>query len=274
VNLPLLSVTRATVVNRKKGEFKLSLHRTSLEQTFGLPCEAVSKPGSQDQLSSIIVSKDMPHLALMANDRLCVINGVEPRSRKEYTRIKNGSLSLSLIFRRHPSRFRDPVHQFAEIQDDVPEVEDVDLPEQCAPCGLCNVQSVGRPIAQATNDNRREGVYEYDPIGGSTKKKSPDGMSSFLSRFTVSSGLWPKHHSRSNGKAWTSSTNSNVEPLDVAPRNTLEEVDNDRAAVPGQYPATPTLLGMSEPGGMQLVLDEAPTTRQSADAHYWRSIEG
>jgi len=215
VNRSLLSVTRATIVNRKRGEFRLCLKRTSFEQSFGLPCEAVlSESGSL----TIIISKNMPHLALRKKDRLSVINGEKPRCRAEYSRIKNSSLSLSLIFRRHPSRLRDLVPLVQNTEDDDSEDEDGDLLPQCNPFGLCNmlgpavfhpdaadmlfhgpdsyqaahVLSVGnkRPVAQQAE------VYEFDAMGGAVSMKSPDGSSCLPSHFTVFSSLsvhslWP-----------------------------------------------------------------------------------
>mmetsp|Transcript_94116 Transcript_94116/g.186582 ORF Transcript_94116/g.186582 Transcript_94116/m.186582 type:complete len:554 (+) Transcript_94116:93-1754(+) len=138
VNRSLLSATRASVVNRKKGEFKLAMHRTSHKQKFGLRCEAVAtQSGSQDM--SILISEDMPHLALLRNDRLCSINGLEARSRSECVRVMHESLSISLIFRRHPSRLHELVHEIQEIGDEIAEIEEDGLIQPCG-LGLCGVQ--------------------------------------------------------------------------------------------------------------------------------------
>jgi hypothetical protein len=129
VNRSLLSVTKASIVNRRRGEFKLALHRTSLKQQFGLPCEAVVSPSGSGEMS-VVVSKDMPHLALKRNDRLCSMNGMQLRSRSEAVKVMHDSLSLALIFRRHPTRLRNLVHQIREIEEVDDEVEESD-PQVC-----------------------------------------------------------------------------------------------------------------------------------------------
>jgi len=257
VNRSLLSVTRATIVNRKRGEFKLCLKRTSFQQSFGLPCEAVlSESGSL----TIIISKNMPHLALRKKDRLSVINGEKPRCRAEYSRIKNSSLSLSLVFRRDPSQLHDFVHHIQDIGEDVSEV-DVQQRRTCGPCNM-----LGPDVA----------VHKSDSMGGAKNMKSPKALSWFLGHFTGSSGfsrVWPCKPPDSEVKE-VASESSNIEELfsifegtqqkgatktvQRAPKTAQSSRRNGKAVqvdspnLLGMQVDSPNLLGMSEPGGWQL----------------------
>jgi len=184
-------VTRATIVNKKRGEFKLALHRTSLKQKFGLPCEAVvSKSG--DRELTIIISKDMPHLALMGNDRLCVINGVEPRSRSECVRILNDSLSLSLSFRRHPMRLHDLTHRIQEIGDDDFEVnEEPECFERLLTCGLCSMLDANGPQERITAHGQFDESHSYY---GQPHSRAARPINHELNDYRQSSGRGPITH--------------------------------------------------------------------------------
>jgi len=259
VNRSLVTATRAKIVNRERGEFKLSLHRTSLEQNFGLPCEDVLSNSESPELS-FIISKDLPHLAVMGNDRLCVINGVEPCSRSEYTRLKNSSLSLSLVFRRDPSQLHDFVHHIQDFSEDVSEVDH----QQRRTCGPCNM--LGPDVA----------VHKSDSMGGAKNMKSPKALSWFLGHFTGSSGfsrVWPCKPPDSEVKE-VASESSNIEELfsifegtqqkgatktvQRAPKTAQSSRRNGKAVqvdspnLLGMQVDSPNLLGMSEPGGWQL----------------------
>mmetsp|Transcript_91259 Transcript_91259/g.175706 ORF Transcript_91259/g.175706 Transcript_91259/m.175706 type:complete len:155 (+) Transcript_91259:3-467(+) len=152
----------------------------------------------------------MPHLALKRNDRLCVINGMEAHSRREVVRMMHKSLSISMTFRRHPSRLHELVHDIQEIGDDIAEIEEFDLLPACClgPCNFlgpdvnhvdmhrpaqvqahswqqpADVMSGSGSATHRTYDYRRptaqqEEVYEYDAMGGAVNMSSSPGILCF-----------------------------------------------------------------------------------------------
>jgi len=116
VDRVLLSVSKAVVTDPRRGEFKMSLHRNSLKQKFGLAFEAVLSKTKAQELS-ILISEDLPHLALVRNDRLYVINGVRPRSRKICAQILNSAMTVKLTFRRDPSKLKHLTHLVQSLSD-------------------------------------------------------------------------------------------------------------------------------------------------------------
>jgi len=134
----------------------------------------------------------MPHLALMGNDRLCVINGVEPRSRSECVRILNDSLSLSLSFRRHPMRLHDLTHRIQEIGDDDFEVnEEPECFERLLTCGLCSMLDANGPQERITAHGQFDESHSYY---GQPHSRAARPINHELNDYRQSSGRGPITH--------------------------------------------------------------------------------
>mmetsp|Transcript_19016 Transcript_19016/g.36624 ORF Transcript_19016/g.36624 Transcript_19016/m.36624 type:complete len:552 (+) Transcript_19016:127-1782(+) len=116
----LLSVSKAVVSDQRRGEFKLSIHRNSLKQKFGLAFEAVLSKTRVQELS-ILISEDLPHLALIRNDRLYIINGIRPRSRKVCAQILKSAMTVNLTFRRDPTKLK---HHLTHLVQSLSDIED------------------------------------------------------------------------------------------------------------------------------------------------------
>mmetsp|Transcript_129885 Transcript_129885/g.361912 ORF Transcript_129885/g.361912 Transcript_129885/m.361912 type:complete len:352 (+) Transcript_129885:88-1143(+) len=98
-----LSVTRPMITDEARGEFQLSIHRVSLKQKFGLNFMAEHPRGSGGA-PVILVSEDMPHVALTKGDRLVSVNSVSPRSVTECQQVLARSMTIQLVLKRHPHR--------------------------------------------------------------------------------------------------------------------------------------------------------------------------
>lgn len=141
-----LSLTRAIITDEGRGEFRLSLHRASLSQRFGLSFTAEHPRGSNAR-PVIAIKEDMPHIGLDSGDRLVSINGVAPRSVSECCTILEKSMTVSLVLRRHPSRLGqlEPVLERpiemkraprrGEVLD-LREVPQVSMPRRNHACGI------------------------------------------------------------------------------------------------------------------------------------------
>jgi len=112
----LLSASKVRITDLKRGEFKLSLRRSSHKQKFGLALEAALSKSKNQELA-ILMSEDMPHLALERNDRMHMINGIPPSTRKECAHILNTAMKINLTFRRDPSRIKNLVHVTHPVND-------------------------------------------------------------------------------------------------------------------------------------------------------------
>jgi len=95
----LLCTSRASVADAESGEFRITIHRTSLSQKFGLCFREAPLSRSWEELA-VVVSQNLPHLALRKADRLIEINGVEMPSRPQCESIMEKASCLSLRFQR------------------------------------------------------------------------------------------------------------------------------------------------------------------------------
>jgi len=188
----LLSATQVRITDIKRGEFKLSLQRSSHKQKFGLAFEAALSMSKHQELS-ILVSEDMPHLALERNDRVHIINGIRPHNRKVCAHLLNSAMKVDLTFRRDPSRMKNLVQATQPLED----LEDDHAGEQpsCCPLfALCCGPKLNGPRqsdsfelmdARENMDDRRSknayGVHQqgppsrtFDPVGGSMEVDAED----------------------------------------------------------------------------------------------------
>lgn len=95
----LMSVTKAYATNANIGEFKLALHRRSTKQKFGLAFDVVWSRW-RPHAPIILVSRDLPHLAMCRNDCIRLINGSRPRNKEEVVDILDKAISVELTIRR------------------------------------------------------------------------------------------------------------------------------------------------------------------------------
>jgi len=98
----LLSMTGGMANDMRRGEFRLTLHRTSLMQSFGLSL-AGRKPGlagDHTPEAVIFITRDLPHLGLQQGDRLIGLNGMPPRSWPDCRKFLERATDLSMTFRR------------------------------------------------------------------------------------------------------------------------------------------------------------------------------
>lgn len=130
----LLSVTQATITDARIGEFRLTMHRNSQRQRFGLVFEPIPPKRRGEELA-IIVADDMPHLALQRGDRLVSLNGVRIRNKRICSQILGTAMSLHLIMRREHGSLSSLEHQ-VEPLDDYEEVEYAPAPSliNCMNC--------------------------------------------------------------------------------------------------------------------------------------------
>jgi len=159
----LLSASKVRITDQKRGEFKLSVHRNSQKQKFGLAFDAtLSKSKSQDL--SILVSEDLPHLALSRNDRLYIINGIRPRNRKVCAQILNTAMTVNLTFRRDPSRLKNLGHLVHPVEDleDCPDGGSPPEGSGCCPIfeWCCGPGWNGPPHQARSNDFDRMPAFE------------------------------------------------------------------------------------------------------------------
>lgn len=203
----LLSVSKAVVSDPRRGEFKMSIHRNSLKQKFGLAFEAVLSKTRVQELS-ILISEDLPHLALIRNDRLYIINGIRPRSRKVCAQILNSAMTVNLTFRRDPTKLKHLTHlvqSLSDIEDEEAGHGNTVLEKPCClMLGGCfldkdtgnghshhQVESSGRPgradpgeiyeeQAYARNSHgmmeSQTDLYVYDAMGGSMNMNGSEGL--------------------------------------------------------------------------------------------------
>jgi len=163
----LLSVTRAVVVFPKKGEFRLCMQRTSLSQRFGLHFREAFASRTR-KLVGVIVTQNLPHLALRKSDRLLEINGVRNPGRVECEEILQKDTTLTLVFCRELRsgtglRRKNLIHYLQPLGD-VPEPdtseEEVSLREAndqswveectisaCVAIGCAEAEAVQRPLS-------------------------------------------------------------------------------------------------------------------------------
>lgn len=157
----LLSATQVRITDIKRGEFKLSLQRSSHKQKFGLAFEAAQSKKNQEL--SILVSEDMPHLALERNDKVHIINGIRPRNRKICAQILNSAMTVNITFRRDPKRIRNLVHvthPVADVEEDP--AAGPPVKKTCCPlfdwcCG---------PNWAGSNPPPEDGPDNFEPIDG------------------------------------------------------------------------------------------------------------
>jgi len=95
----LLSVTKAHATDAGNGEFKLAIHRISTKQKFGLALDVVQSK-SFLQTPVILVSRDLPHLAMCQNDCIQLVNGARPRNKEEVVHILDKATTVELTVRR------------------------------------------------------------------------------------------------------------------------------------------------------------------------------
>lgn len=94
----LLSVTRASVVDEATGEFRLTIHRSSQSQKFGLCFTQLLPSGNGEAL--IIVSQHLPHLALRKGDHVVTMNGMALKSRGQCEELLKSAFILGMSVRR------------------------------------------------------------------------------------------------------------------------------------------------------------------------------
>jgi len=157
----LLSVTKAIIIDARIGEFRLTIHRGSLKQRFGLIFQPV-QPKRRGEELSIFVAEDMPHLSLKRCDRVVSLNGVRVRSKKVCSQILGSAMSLSLVMRREKSSLQHLAHQVEPIGDDKVSYEvPHDQPALCG--GDCqDVAANWERTAPADGE-----VLGFDAMGGS-----------------------------------------------------------------------------------------------------------
>jgi len=113
-----LCVTKAYATDADVGEFKVALHRISRQQKFGLALD-VMQPKRGLQIPTILVSRDLPHLAMCRNDCVRLINGARPRSKEEVARILDKATSVELTIRRTPPLDRKFLRHFLQPLDEM-----------------------------------------------------------------------------------------------------------------------------------------------------------
>jgi len=155
----LLSATKVRITDLKRSEFKLSVHRNSQKQKFGLAFDASLSKSTTQELA-ILVSEDMPHLALARNDKLHMINNIRPRNRKVCAQILNSAMQVDLTFRaRDPSRLKNLGHIVHPVED--LEEEEGGLEEGAGCCRVCE-WCCGPNWAGPRDPEARSYKYEHD----------------------------------------------------------------------------------------------------------------
>mmetsp|Transcript_70432 Transcript_70432/g.199727 ORF Transcript_70432/g.199727 Transcript_70432/m.199727 type:complete len:452 (-) Transcript_70432:155-1510(-) len=114
---PLLSVTPAVITNARRGEFKVSMHRSSVRQRFGLGFHAV-QPRRRGEEPPILISESLPHLALRRADRLVSLNGVRPGSKAICAQILGSAVTIDLVLRRDPRHLGFLAHEVELLEDE------------------------------------------------------------------------------------------------------------------------------------------------------------
>mmetsp|Transcript_30113 Transcript_30113/g.65714 ORF Transcript_30113/g.65714 Transcript_30113/m.65714 type:complete len:375 (-) Transcript_30113:178-1302(-) len=91
----LLAVSAVRVVDFARGEFQISLYRTSPKQRFGISFIVTST-----QPLEISICEDLPHMSLRKGDRLITLNGVRPTAASMCQKILDSSMTVKLILSR------------------------------------------------------------------------------------------------------------------------------------------------------------------------------